>query len=71
MPAASPEALDRKRQRRKQLRQEKKRASASPTIAVKSPNRKWLVGPPAPPMSKSELREMFAQAVRNTQSINP
>ncbi len=63
MPAKSPEALARKKERAKQRKREKRTPAAKPSGEYV---RKWFVGPPMAPMSKSALRAMLAQAARNT-----
>jgi hypothetical protein len=75
MPATSPAALERKRiranQRKKAQRDQVRKSRegvARPAVSVKSPNRKWHIRP-AVDMSKSELRAMLAEAVRNTNAI--
>jgi hypothetical protein len=76
MPAKSPEAIERKRvaaNARKQAQRDqvrKSRSGVAKPIVPKSPNRKFFLGPRMRDMSKSELRAMLAEAVRNTSQIN-
>jgi hypothetical protein len=72
MTAKSIEAIERKRIN-DNLRKRKQRAAAKKArevvaapIVLRSSNRKWHIGPPAPAMSKAEMRAMFAQACANT-----
>jgi hypothetical protein len=69
MPSSSPEALSRKRQRRRERRLEKKAAIPAVASVIISTNRKWRLGPPAPEMSKAELRRMFAEAMQRTAEL--
>jgi len=69
MPAASPEALARKADKRKQKRRAKTavvrlelKKSDLPRYKIAARNMR----PRLPEMSKAELREMLAQAFRNT-----
>ena len=63
MPAKSPEALAHKRATRK-LRREKRFASVDGIKLTNVAKRRMM--PVLPEMTKTELREMLAQAVRNT-----
>jgi hypothetical protein len=65
MPAKSPEALARKKQRFNERRRAKRIAASQPVQTVTSPHRKWRIGPEVV-MSKREMADMLAQAVRNT-----
>ncbi len=63
MPITTKEAADRKNAKRKA-----QRAAAKEPQAPMKPNRQTIGrrDPAVSAMSKAELREMFAQAVRNT-----
>ena len=73
MPATSPEALSRKaKNKAERLKQKRRAKSAAKRVEVKKSDlrcykiaaRQML--PRLPEMSKAELREMLAQACRNT-----
>lgn len=67
MPATTPDAIARKQQR-KNARRKAPRESV-PTFVPPAPigtGRKWRIGPPAPVLSKRELREMLATAMITT-----
>lgn len=65
MPAKSPEALERKRARRMVRDRAKAKAKRGAAPVVDSPHRKFYAGP-AHGLSKSGLRAMLADAVKNT-----
>lgn len=68
MPAKSPEALERKRQRMRQRRAEKRAAAIDalqrPINKTSAEYRRRL--PEMPSMSPAEARAFLAQAIRNT-----
>ena len=76
MPAKSPEALERKRQRRRVLRRER---IAAREALPKAPRKRFVTPAdkiierrklgPIPPMSKSELRAMLTAAVEATDRL--
>lgn len=78
MPATSPEAIARKKIRKYARAKERKAENRAAEIAALTAlpprpgtGRKWFRGPPMPEMSKSQLREMFAQAAQNTAQNKP
>lgn len=75
MTGASPEAIERRRERDR-IKNRKRRAKAraakaqaaksAPPPLILSRNKKWRIGPPAKEMSKAELRAQFVEAIQNT-----
>lgn len=70
------EAMERRKERdRVKMRKKRaamadaKRAELAAMPPAKGLGRKWLIGPRVPEMTKSELREMFAQAAKNTAAM--